>query len=166
MELLPFLAPLLALGLAALSLRSMRAGGAWLRADAITSGDRAKDDGVVVHEGRRVVLTVLEPVRLTARVALEIEITIPADETKARLSSAIVQRHREALERCARVMRLSLTGDTLTIHVGVEKKTAPARRVIEAACALAGALEQASIHDVDGEGAPGGAPVAVRALGG
>jgi len=165
LEVLPLLAPFIMFGLAAVSLRSLRTGGAWLRADGIESGDLAKDDGVVVHDGRRVVLTVLEPARFTARVALEVELAIPADETKARMRSPEVRRLRDTVDRTAPICRLSLSGEFLTVEVRVDKDTAPAGRVIEMVCALAVALEQASIHDVEGEGAHDGAPVAVRALG-
>jgi hypothetical protein len=165
MDLLPFLAPLLVLGVGAWTLRTMREAGAWLRADGIESGASERDDGVFVHEERRVVLTVLEPVRFVARVALEIEVAIPPGEAKARLRAPDVQRLRAAMHGLARIRRFSLTNETLTMHVEVKRSTAPARQVIEHACALAAAIESASIHDVEGEGSSHGSPVAVRALG-
>jgi hypothetical protein len=106
-----------------------------------------------------------EGIELTLRLAGPVPRAIPAAEAGQRLRTREVQRRRAELTRHTPGRRLVLTGEMLSLHLLIPKGAPTPSRVSDAVCALARSIEKASIHDVDGEGAPDGSPIAVRALG-
>lgn len=166
MESLLVVIPALAIAQLVVAARARRRARAWLTRSTLEAPGLLGRDGERVIEGRRVGFTLLDPVLFAPRVDVDVELTIPDDERQRRLRAPSTKDALSSLKGRARVAIAELRAGHVRVRFTLSKGTPPVDELAHLCVAVARAIEQASIHAVDGEGPVGGAPVAVRAVGG
>ena len=157
LELLPALATLAAAVAVVVVARNGTKRRAWLQ----RSLGADSRDGVVAVVDRRVALSVIDGPPPGGQLVVEVDARVPPAELSERRHNALANERR--LRELVSPLVVESTGQRLRVVVAV-RKGVDARAVAERVCEYALGLERADVA-IDGEGGPGGSPVAVRATG-
>lgn len=165
MESLIFVIPAIAITQLVVAARARKRARAWLATSRLEPPGLLGRDGECLIDGRRVGLTLLDPTLLDPRVDVDVELTIPPDERKRRLRAPATREALAALKGRARVAVADLRAASVRVRATLSAGGPSVDELVRGCVELARAIEQASIHAVDGEGPSAGSPIAVRALG-